>query len=299
MTGMTLEDAVAVGQGVERPCRCPVHDDSQASASVNVLKGVWYCHACFASGTIDGKKTPSVDSLKAMMEPEKIPREYSDAFLELYTGDPDWMGQIYWAERFAPATIWFAGMGQDPFTGDATFPVHTPRARLAGVGRRRLDPGDGPRYLYPKVWSASQSLFGVRAWSGKHRVVVLVEGAADAAACWEVGVPAFGCYGAGLHLPQIELLARYAPDLVLAGFDNDQAGERATDRAHQALDGRYEVRDVFWSGSDPADTHQALRLQDLIGTVQGSGYGDEVVRSWTANKDRIAAAYRTHVEEIA
>ena len=75
MTGMTLEDAIAVGQGVERPCRCPVHDDSQASASVNVIKGVWYCHACFASGTVDGKKTPSVDSLKAMMEPEKIARD--------------------------------------------------------------------------------------------------------------------------------------------------------------------------------------------------------------------------------
>ena len=117
--------------------------------------------------------------------------------------------------------IWFAGLGQDPFTSDATFPVHTPQARLAGVGRRKLDPGDGPRYLYPKVWSASQSLFGVKAWSGRHRVVVLVEGAADAVACWEVGVPALACYGAGLHLPQVELLARYAPDLVLAGFDND------------------------------------------------------------------------------
>ena len=49
---------------------------------------------------------------------------------------------------------------------------------------------------------------------------------------------------------------------------------------------------MAWSGSDPADTHQALRLQDLIGTVQGSGYGDEVVRSWAANKDRIDAATR-------
>lgn len=42
-TYSTLEDAIIKGHGTERSFRCPVHDDSHASASVNVNKGVWYC----------------------------------------------------------------------------------------------------------------------------------------------------------------------------------------------------------------------------------------------------------------
>lgn len=299
MSGATLEDAIAVGQGIERPFRCPVHDDSQASASVNVLKGVWYCHACFASGTVDGKKAPSLDSLNALLEPEKAVREYPEAFLELYVGTLEWQQQAYWSERFGPAVTWHVGLGQDPFNGDATFPVHTPSGRLAGVGRRKLDPGDGPRYVYPKVWSASQSLFGVKVVTSRVRAVVLVEGAADATSVLEVGVPAFGCYGAGLHLPQQELIARVSPDVVLCGFDMDQAGERATVRAHEALDGRYEVRDIEWTGPDPAATPREQRLQDLIRAVQPLGYGAEVVRSWEQRKTQLDAAYQRHVEDAA
>lgn len=34
----------------EHPMKCPVHEDSIASASVNREKGMWYCHACGAGG---------------------------------------------------------------------------------------------------------------------------------------------------------------------------------------------------------------------------------------------------------
>jgi DNA primase len=35
----------------ERTVKCPVHDDTVASASVNVGKGLFHCHACGAGGT--------------------------------------------------------------------------------------------------------------------------------------------------------------------------------------------------------------------------------------------------------
>lgn len=34
----------------ERPMRCPFHDDSHASASVNLNKGLFHCNTCDASG---------------------------------------------------------------------------------------------------------------------------------------------------------------------------------------------------------------------------------------------------------
>lgn len=41
---------VSLGRGYEAPIRCPSHDDSHASASANISKGVWHCHACGAGG---------------------------------------------------------------------------------------------------------------------------------------------------------------------------------------------------------------------------------------------------------
>lgn len=35
----------------ERPMKCPSHDDSHPSASVNRTEGVWFCHACGSGGT--------------------------------------------------------------------------------------------------------------------------------------------------------------------------------------------------------------------------------------------------------
>lgn len=49
--GPTLDHYnVSVGRGSEAPIRCPAHDDAHASASANLAKGVWYCHACGAGG---------------------------------------------------------------------------------------------------------------------------------------------------------------------------------------------------------------------------------------------------------
>lgn len=35
----------------ERPFKCPVHDDTHASASVNRERGVWKCHGCGEGGS--------------------------------------------------------------------------------------------------------------------------------------------------------------------------------------------------------------------------------------------------------
>ena len=35
----------------ERAYKCPSHDDTHASASINRAKGVWFCHACGSGGT--------------------------------------------------------------------------------------------------------------------------------------------------------------------------------------------------------------------------------------------------------
>ena len=155
--GWTLEEALAKGRGTERPFRCHEHDDTQASASVNVVKGVWFCHACHAKGVTAGKRAPKVTELEAMLEPERVARRYSPAWLETFT---DWETPIYWDNRLPRWLTWYLKMGQDPFTGSPTFPVHTASGILAGVGRRAVDPQAKPKYRYPAHGSAAVSLGG-------------------------------------------------------------------------------------------------------------------------------------------
>jgi hypothetical protein len=254
-----------------------------ASASVNVLLGLWFCHACQASGTVDGKSTPSHGAIASMIKPEETARVYPDAYLELFA-QPG-----YWLSRFPDWLCHAMGLGEDPFTGDATFPVHTSGGLLSGVGRRKAN--GQPKYLYPHTWSAASSLFGMWGTTVAHDVIVLVEGAADATAMWQVGMPALAVYGSGLHLPQMELLARYCPKLVLLGFDMDSAGRcprspehpsgGGVQRAQAMIGQRFPVAVVNWEKNDPADCDEYQRLIAVMRAVSASGYVGTGPTAWS------------------
>lgn len=295
LLGYSLEEAVAKGRGTERPFRCPVHDDTHASATVNVVKGVWFCHACHAKGKVEGKSAPKIEDLLAMMDPERAARVYPQSYLQLFNG----AGDKYWDTRLDPWVTWWLQMGQDPFCGDATFPVHTPAGSLAGVGRRHVDPDPekgGKRYLYPPNWSASTSLGGLLGTWPQHDVVCLVEGYADAASVWETGCPALCTYGAGLHLPQVELVARLNPKVVLFGFDMDDRGEEAVTRGFTQLRGLAEMRRVHWPKGDPNETPLPARRRALAMAVAKTRYGDGVIPLWEEHTARGMAAYQRYLQ---
>lgn len=288
---LTLDEALSLGRGVERPFRCPVHEDKNASASVNVLKGVWFCYACQARGTVDGKKAPSTSDLLAMLEPESAARNYPEAYLELF--QPSNLLETYWSLRFPEWLIWWAKLGQDPFTGAATFPVRTPEGRLAGVGRRQADPEVQPRYKYPRSWSASRVLGGTDLLD-KSEFVVLVEGYADAVSLWEIGVPALACFGAGLHYPQIEALLQRAPRAVLPGFDMDDAGNRAAAITVDLLKDDVVIGSfVHWRKKDPADCSPDERREAVSEAVGG----DEYVDIWHREVALRQEAFQRYLDE--
>lgn len=290
---MTMREAYEKGQGTERPFRCEVHDDHQASASLNVLKGVWVCYACGAKGTYgDKKKSPSYEDLEAMLEPEISCRVYSSTYLEMFDNE---LGN--WPTRFTGWARRKFRLGCDPLTGDATFPVRTPGGLLAGVGRRKGVVWNGPRYVYPRRWSASRAMFA--ATMLRDGVYVLTEGAGDSVAVAEAGANALACYGAGVHVPQLELIARFAPKLIVLGFDADQAGSWAADRAEADLRDLAEVVRADWSSAgakDPAELDIPTRRHVLAQAVRSTA----LVKGW-AEAAAIAQARddRIHGQEAA
>lgn len=271
MSGITLAEALTTGRGTERSFLCPSHQASHETASVNVLKGVWYCYSCHAHGTIEDH-VPEVEECLAVLAGSAPPRIMPEAWLDVFDSDH---ASPYWTGRYGLDVATANRCGTDPATGAPTYPIRDAHGRLLGVVSRH-ETAD-PKYRYPWNVSTSRTLYGrLRPCT----VLVLVEGASDVMAHEQPGIPpgwaVAGTYGAGLHHPQVELVAAMDPKVVLLAFDDDEAGIRAIERAHDALaevapslSHRWRKMGVKDAGAGPA----ANRIPALIETLHEQGYG--------------------------
>ena len=264
----TLSEALTTGRGVERPFRCQVHDDSNASASVNVLKGVWVCYACGAHGIVDGEAAvPSAEDLLKLLAEDEPPRLYPESWLDTF----DAFGPSpYWEGRYGYAIARRFRCGTHPLTGAPTYPVRDASGQICGVVIRQENAE--PKYKYPFGARVSETFFGTIA---PCKVAILVEGASDVMAVEQPGLPAdwrvWGCYGSGLHYPQAQILAEMSPAVVIAAFDDDKAGQLAIERAQYTLQDIAPVVSHLWGtvgGSDPGNVDADRRIESLRETLR-------------------------------
>lgn len=229
MNHRTLADAVSRGTGNERSFLCPVHNDHSASASVNILKGLWYCYACGASGKVDGFSEPDIHDVHREIEglldfEQKI---YPESWLDMFDSPKD----PYWLSRFTPGALKHFRLGRDPVKDVPVYPLRDPQGRVLGVVSRSQ--GEGPKYRYPFGVRTSRLMFGYT--EGVVATPVLVEGAMDAIAVWEAGYVGLACYGSRLYPEQVRLLSRLSPTRVILAFDEDRAGIAAREDAERLL----------------------------------------------------------------
>lgn len=281
-TYRTLAEALARGTGRERAFCCPVHGDTHASASVNVLKGKWTCYVCGAKGTTtDIIESDDYEFGRQMLDllDAAEPTIYPESWLDLFhrPGEP----HPYWLQRFTPEAVDHFRLGYNPLRvvrGEPApapcYPMRDPTGKILGVVYRQID--RMPKYVYPTGVSKSGLLFN---YSMDHQpYLVLVEGALDAVAVWESGHPAVALYGSLLHRNQLELLHRAAPDRIILALDNDPAGKRAvegwiTDEGERVpgLDEQlsragFDVARIDWAGrpeKDIAELSKDLRTSLL------------------------------------
>lgn len=258
---VSLREAVEQGRGVERPFNCPEHDDRNASASVNVEKGVWYCYACNASGkTQDGKHDLSYIPMLSSDRPVPELPPLAIAYTNAYSGSSP-----YWAARYGDEVATRFRTGIDPVTGYPTVPIHDALGVVVhGFLLRRTDGSEGPKYVYPTGVPVSRLLFGHHLVPSSPQVLVLVEGASDVMALhrWPLprGAAVAGVFGAGLHVPQAELVAAMNPNHVVVAMDADAPGLKASHRSQQRLQDLGVASVVYeWSRSgvnDPGDLEE-------------------------------------------
>ena len=165
-----------------------------------------------------GAAPDSWDSLiKAMTEKGYSKRELIDAGL-VSTGKN---GHIY-----------------DKFRNRLMLPVIDVRGDVIAFGGRTLD-GSEPKYLNSPetmLFSKRRSLYGINlAKNSKRGSIVLVEGNIDVITLHQAGIDnAVATMGTALTTEQTRLISRYAKEIVIC-YDNDPAGQKATQRAIELL----------------------------------------------------------------
>lgn len=239
-------------------CQCPLCD-GEASLQFNIDKGLWVCFKCGQGGSakrlvksIGGSYSdPAVSvqvlqsaldnlKMKAKIRPTQILEEN---YLLRFKGDsPDG----YWSSRrFTAATREKWGLGYDPIYDRCTIAYRDVENKLLGVIQRRLD-NDFPRYLYPKGFGRSESLFG--SWESLHRrgnEATLVEGSTDCIFLDQCGYFSLAQYGSSISTRQVQLLRRLGLKKLILFYDYDEAGRKAETQAIQMLDGFILYRAVW------------------------------------------------------
>ena len=247
MSYASLAEAMTYGSGVERQFRCHVHGDTNPSASVNSITGLWFCYACGARGKyLVSEMTPTqaTASVRSMLDRMEAPmRTYPESWLSLY----DALGPgEYWLSRFSVISCALHRLGQDASGAFATIPVRDPSGEVHGVIRRDLTGAD-QKYRYPAGVNISTFLYNYHRATGD--VLVLTEGATDTIAAEEAGwLCSMATYRNGLSRAQVDLVLKYDPSVILVAYDQDEAGETGVAQVREAIGAQVKVDRLTWEG---------------------------------------------------
>jgi DNA primase len=128
------------------------------------------------------------------------------------------------------------GACHDMFRARLMFPIRDPQGHVIAFGGRVLD-NRLPKYINSAespFYSKARALYGLheaRQAIGKTDRAIVVEGYIDVVALWQAGFKeTVASLGTSLTLEQLRLLSRYTRN-ILACFDGDAAGRKASLRA--------------------------------------------------------------------
>jgi DNA primase len=230
--GITLADRTpASGAG-----RGPAENARASLLAANQLAAEFYANVLWNSS--DGEvardylkaRGISSETARAFMLGFAPPRAFS--IVSLFQK----RGLLESALRVGLARTDESGTTYDMFRGRLIFPIRDPQARVIAFGGRVLD-GRLPKYINSPespLYSKSRALYGLveaRPGISKEDRVIVVEGYIDAIALWQAGFrETVASLGTALTVEQLRLLSRYTHN-ILACFDGDEAGRKASLRA--------------------------------------------------------------------
>ncbi len=149
----------------------------------------------------------------------------------------------------------------DRFRNRVMFPQIDLRGNIIGFAGRALDKDAKAKYINPTetlIFSKRKFLYAMNlAKKSKRPYIILCEGPMDAIACHQFGFDcAVASQGTALTEDQVNIISKYT-DQVIMTYDNDAAGQNATQRAIQMF-GRAGVRVKILQLHDAKDADEFL-----------------------------------------
>lgn len=160
------------------------------------------------------------------------------------------------------------GSFYDTFRNRLIFPIIDVRGDVIGFSGRIIGSGE-PKYLNSRdtpVFNKGRNLFALNlAKKSKSGYMLLAEGNIDIVSLHQAGFDsAVASLGTSLTPEQARLISRYSKEVVLA-FDNDGAGQKATQRAIQIFEKlEVKVRVLRMSGAKDPDEFLKTRGPDAF-----------------------------------
>lgn len=273
--------------------KCPMHQDTKRSASLNVEKGVWFCNACGTGGTIrelvkEVKEGRAVNDLSGAAKPASNGTKPTGKFP--YTDDhvKAWQVALLNSKPELDALQSRRGLdleildefeiGWDGKNQAYTIPVRNNDGELANIRWYQLDPADDRR----KIWGVSgfnePVLYPIDQLTESTELVVC-EGEWDALICIQNGLHAITRTGAA-KVWKPEWNQAFAGLDVIICHDSDETGQvgnrkvysnlKHTANSVQIVHLPYEVTekhgkdlsDFFMEGNDKGDFMSLVQLTE-------------------------------------
>lgn len=125
--------------------------------------------------------------------------------------------------------------------------------KQVGVSLRKTSKDDFPKWLHqPKHIQVSKLLYNYDSVKGND-VIVVVEGAYDVMAFYEIGIPACAVFGSSISKQQYRMLMKTGADLVFA-FDGDNAGRKALHQAKAMFKNKANISYIYFNEGEDSES---------------------------------------------
>jgi len=252
---------------------CPFHQEKTPSFNVSPQKNIWHCFGCGEGGNVFTflmkiNNWPFIEALRYVASkvgvslPEdkdssKENQKYNYLYDQLEKECEKYRRSLFSPEgEIAMSYLKNRGFSEEiikdfmigysrsgKFNNRIIFPIHDIRNRCLAFGGRVINNKNKqiPKYINSSespIYNKGSHLYALniaKPFIQKKDKVIIVEGYLDVIACHQVAVNnVIAVLGTALTQKQAFLIKRFTKNIILA-LDNDQAGQKATDRSIDVL----------------------------------------------------------------
>ena len=229
---------------------CPLHEDLNRSATLNLDDGVWWCGAGCGGGRVEelvemkdhwntppanARRNGSSKRKRTNGQPaEKVTDAKIKGWAQSLISSPEQLERLIAERGLEPETIKQFEIGWDSSRRAYTIPVRGGDESLQNLRRYDPDPGDGRRKIWSVGGMGSPDLYPMSVFDDDPEEIVVAEGEWDSLLTIQMGMPCITRTASAITWHS-EWSAHFKGRRVYLCHDMDKAGQDANRKVAKAL----------------------------------------------------------------